>query len=85
MYKKLLLANLDDAVSRQLELGLWGDCFKAPLTRFGRTDKALFHFMIESGVGFYLGLIQDIGVHFDISFITYGENDDYNTCSILYP
>lgn len=62
--------NLDEFISRNLETALWNDCFKTPLTRYGRTDKNLFNLMIESGVGFYLGLIQDIGVHFDISFIT---------------
>jgi hypothetical protein len=70
MYKKLVITNLDEALARQLDDGLWNDCFKTPLTRFGRTDKNLFHLMIEAGVGYYLGLIQDIGIHFDISFIT---------------
>jgi len=70
MYKKLIITNLDEALSRRLEMGLWNDCFKTPLTRFGRTDKHLYHLMIEAGVGYYLGLIQDIGIHFDISFIT---------------
>ncbi|CAL8118593.1 unnamed protein product [Orchesella dallaii] len=70
LYKALIMYNLDEFISRNLETALWNDCFKTPLTRYGRTDKNLFNLMIESGVGFYLGLIQDIGVHFDISFIT---------------
>ncbi|ODM99168.1 Protein SMG7 [Orchesella cincta] len=70
LYKALVMYNLDEFISRNLETALWNDCFKTPLTRYGRTDKNLFNLMIESGVGFYLGLIQDIGVNFDISFIT---------------
>ena len=69
MYKRLLMSDLEGGVLRQLENFMWNDCFKTPLTHFMKADKTLFHWMIEAGVGFYLGFIQDIGIHFDVPFI----------------
>lgn len=71
LYKQLIIYDLEGAIERNIETYMWNDCFKTPLTHFQRHDKTLFHFVIEIGVGFYLGFIHDVGIHFDISFIKY--------------
>ena len=66
VYKKLLLTDLDRGVQKQLENFLWNDCFKRPLSALSKVDQGLFHMMIESGIGFYLGMIQEIGDYFPV-------------------
>ena len=66
LYKKLLLIDMNRGVQKQLENFLWNDCFKKPLSAMTRADDGLFQMMIEGGIGFYMGLIDEITQHFKI-------------------